>query len=106
MSKPIRTVRSRHDEVILVCGKCSRKIDGGFGPDGGERIDKAVRKALKTGKGRKARILFARVGCFDICPKNAVAVLKGSAPGAYHVIPRDAPVEEIVAELELGGGAD
>ena len=106
MSKPIRKVRSGHDEVILVCRKCSRKIDGGFGPDCGERLDKAVRKALKSGKGRKARILFARVGCFDICPKNAVTVLKGSAPDAYHIIPRGTPVEEIVAELGLGDDAD
>lgn len=99
MNKPIRTVPTEWQEVILVCGKCSKKLGGGFGPHGDKRLDKAL--GLK--KGRKAPVQFVRVSCFDICPKNAVTVAKTSEPGRLHLIPRGMPADEIAVELGLEG---
>ena len=31
-------VRARWSRAVLVCGKCSRKLDGGFGPDGDQPL--------------------------------------------------------------------
>ena len=48
-------VRARWSRAVLVCGKCSRKLDGGFGPDGDQPLTKALRKRLGLKKGPKAR---------------------------------------------------
>ena len=53
----IKTSKTKWRDVVLVCKKCQKKLDGGFGPHG----DKSLKKALKTylkpgdGKGRKDR---------------------------------------------------
>ena len=102
MTKPIRRIPTKHEEVILVCRKCLKKIGGGFGPNGDMRFDKAMRRELGLGKGRKSRIRFLRVPCFDICAKNAVTVVKGSEPESFYGIPRGAALEEVAATLGLG----
>jgi predicted metal-binding protein len=102
MIQPIRKIRTRHEEVILVCRKCSKKIGGGFGPNADMRFDKAMRRELELGKGRKSRIRFLRVPCFDICAKNAVTVVKGSEPESFYVIPRGAALEDVSAMLGIG----
>lgn len=101
MNKPIRTVPTSWQEVILVCAKCSKKVGGGFGPDGGQRLDKALRKELGLKKGRKAPVKFVRVPCFDVCPKNAVVVSRAADPGRLHLIPPGTPVGAVAEELGL-----
>ena len=54
------------------------------------------------GKGRKCRIRFLRVPCFDICAKNAVTVVKGSEPESFYVIPRGAALEKVAGTLGIG----
>jgi predicted metal-binding protein len=102
MTKPIRRIPTKHEEVILVCRKCLKKIGGGFGPDGDMRLDKAMRRELRLGKGRKSRIRFLRVPCFDICAKNAVTVVKGSEPGSFYLIPRGTALADVAATLGIG----
>lgn len=102
MPKPIRKIPTKHEEVILVCRKCSKKIGGGFGPKGDMQFDKAMRHELGLGKGRKSRIRFLRVPCFDICAKNAVTVVKGSEPESFYVIQRGAALEKVAATLGIG----
>jgi len=102
MTKPIRKIRTKHEEVILVCRKWSKKIGGGFGPNGDLRFNKAMRHELGLGKGRKSSIRFLRVPCFDICAKNAVTVVKGSEPESFYVIPRGAALEKVAATLGIG----
>lgn len=101
MSKPIRTVPTPSEEIVLVCRKCSKKVGGGFGPDGDAPLEKALRRELKLAKGRKSRIRFIRVSCFDICPKNAVTVAKGSEPEKFYLIPRETPLDDVAASLGL-----
>ena len=37
-------IRSNWERTLLVCGKCSRKVDGGFGPKGRTSLAKALRR--------------------------------------------------------------
>lgn len=104
--RPIKALRTDWQEVILVCRKCSKKLGGeGFGPDGGQSLRKALRRELGGGKGRKARAAVIEVGCFDVCPKDAVVVANARRPGEWLVVPRRAPVETVVERLGLMGPA-
>lgn len=99
---PIKQVRADWDEVVLVCRKCSKKLDGGFGADGDQKLAKALRKALGAkGKGRKARAAVIEVDCLDVCPKNAVVAVRAARPKAWAVIPRGTSVRAIAERLGL-----
>lgn len=100
--KPIKRVKADWREVVLVCRKCSKKLDGGFGEDGDQKLAKALRKALGAkGKGRKARAAVIEVDCLDVCPKGAVVAVRASAPKDWAVVPRGTPVKTVVERLGL-----
>lgn len=104
MSKPVRLmkpVRACWSEVVLVCRKCSKKLKGGFGPDGDDRLAKALKRELGGGKNRKAALGVIEVGCFDVCPKDAVVVARGGAPGDWLVVPRGTPTAAVAERLGL-----
>lgn len=95
----------------MICRKCSKKISGGFGPKGKTRLDKALREALDSGKGRRGTLGIIPIACLDICPKNAVTVALGSRPDRLYVVRAGTPIEEVIAMLGLrqgdgGGGVD
>ncbi len=82
----ILTVAGPWHDLLLVCRKCSRKLDGGFGPEGTDTLPRAVKHALReAGRRREVRIL--EVGCLGVCPKNAVTVMRGADPGRMLVVP-------------------
>src|SRR5690606_187048 len=86
----IKTAKTEWRDLILVCKKCSKKLDGGFGPDGDKTLKKALRKYLagpKTRKGRKAPLAVIETACFDICPKNAVIAVNAAQPKALLIVP-------------------
>lgn len=100
--KPIKRVKAEWTEVVLVCRKCSKKLNGGFGEDGDQKLAKALRKAVGAkGKGRKAWISVLEVDCLDVCPKDAVVALRASAPSDWAVVRRGTPIEAVVERLEL-----
>lgn len=105
MSKParaIKAVKTNWTDVVLVCRKCSKKLDGeGFGPDGDQSLRKALRRALGGGKGRKAAAGVIEVGCFDLCPRDAVVVANAVRPGEWLVVPRHTPVQTVIDRLRL-----
>ena len=74
------------DDVILICKKCSKKLSGGFGEQRDEPLRKALRGALKE-VGKRGRVGMIEVSCFGVCPKKAVTVTFGSAPGELLVVP-------------------
>lgn len=81
--------------AVLVCAKCSKKVDGGFGPKGGERLAKALRREPGFGKGRKAEVGVVEVKCLGLCPKNAVAVVDTRRPDEWLVVPAGADVSAL-----------
>ncbi len=100
--RPIKRVKADWSEVVLVCRKCSKKLDGGFGEGGDQKLAKALRKAIGAkGKGRKARAAVIEVDCLDVCPKGAVVALRASAPKEWAVVPRGASIKTVVEQLGL-----
>lgn len=85
----------------MICRKCGKKISGGFGPRQRTRLDKALRDALGSGKGRRGTLGLMQIGCLDICPKNAVTVALGSTPDTLYVIRKGTPIDEVVDILGL-----
>lgn len=89
--------------ILLLCGKCARNLDGGYGPDGEATLRLALRAALKkTGRHKEVRIIETR--CMGICPKAAVAALNAGAPGHIHTIPIGTPTAEVLTLLQLPPG--
>ena len=88
----MKQARSEWTKVVLVCGKCSRKI-------GGEPLAKQLRRAV--GKGRKARAGVVEVKCLKLCPRNAVTVVDAAAPREWLVVEAGERVEDVAARLGL-----
>lgn len=99
----IRRVRSGWQGTILVCGKCSKKVGGGFGPKGTLSLAKALRKDVGLGQGRKASGGVVEVKCLGICPKRAVTVIDAAKPGEWLVVPAGTSVGRVALELGLVG---
>ena len=95
-------VRSNWRNAVLVCRKCAKKLDGGFGPDGDERLAKALRKHLTLGKGRKAAAGIIEVDCLGICPKGAVTVVNGAASREWLLVKPGADLDELTVTLGIG----
>lgn len=98
----MKTVRSEWSNAILVCKKCSKKLGGGFGPKGRTSLAKALREELDVRKGRKGSVGIVDVKCLGICPRGAVTVVNGAAPGEWLLIREGLPVAAVVEELGLG----
>ncbi len=107
--KAWKQVKADWRDVVLVCRKCSKKLEGGFGPDGDDGFAKALRHSLDAGemrklKARRREIAVVEVGCLDICPKKAVVVVKGSDPAAMMLVPKGTDMAEVKARLGLQNG--
>lgn len=84
--------------AVLVCRKCQKKVGKRFGRDGDQTLAKALRRELAGGKGRKALLGVVETGCLGVCPKGAVTILNGGAPGQWHLV-RPGVTGAEVAEL-------
>lgn len=94
-------VRSNWQNAVLVCRKCSKKLDGGFGHGGDERLAKALRRHLSLKKGRKAVAGIIEVNCLGICPKGAVTVVNGADSRDWLLVRPGADLDELAAALDL-----
>jgi len=97
-------VRADWTDLILICRKCSRRIGGGFGPDGDERLAKLLRRHLNPatrgkGKPRRQSVGIVETGCLDICPKNGVVVVRRRALDDWLVIRKGMPLDAILGVL-------
>ena len=99
MEAGLRTVRANWADTLLVCRKCSKKLDGGFGAKGRTPLAKALRKDLAVGKSRKGAFGIVEVKCLNVCPKDAVAVVRGTRPGEWLLVPRGAKLDDVVDAL-------
>lgn len=98
----MKTVRSNWADAILVCAKCSKKLDGGFGPKGRTPLGKALRKHLQLKKGRKAVAGIVEVKCLGVCPRGAVTVVNGARSCEWLLVPEGADVVAVAGSLGLG----
>jgi len=102
----MKRVRADWDEIVLVCRKCSRKLDGGFGKRGDQSLAKGLRRTLGVkSKGRKASVAVIEVDCLDICPKGAVVALRAAAPGDWAIVPKGTPLAGVARRLGLDAPA-
>jgi predicted metal-binding protein len=85
-------------DIILVCRKCSRKLDGGFGPDGEDSLPRELKRGLRA-TGRRATCRVIETKCLGICPKGAVTVLAARTPGAILTIPAGTETLAVLARL-------
>ena len=99
-------VRSNWQQAVLVCRKCSKKVDGGFGPDGDERLAKALRRHLSLKKGRKAAAGIVEVNCLGICPKGAVTVVNGADSRDWLLVRPNADLDMLAHQLGLAAARD
>ena len=95
----IRVLASRWQGSVLVCGKCSKKLDGGFGENGRMSLGKLLRQALGVKKGRKADRGVVEIKCLGVCPKNAVVMIDSSRPDRWMLVPAGAEADEVLATL-------
>ena len=89
--------------AVLVCGKCSKRIDGGFGKKGRQSLAKALREEPGFGKGRKAEVGVVEVRCLGICPRDAVTLVDIRAPDRWRLVPRGSDVTALAATLRQSG---
>ena len=90
----MKPVTSRWEGALLVCGKCSKRVGGGFGPKGKTRLAKLLRQRL--GKGRKAPLGVVETKCLGVCPKHAVVVVDSRRPGEWRLIRPGSDVDELL----------
>ncbi len=95
------SVRSNWANTVLVCAKCSKKLDGGFGPKGKAPLAKALRKHLGLGKGRKGTAGIVEVKCLGVCPRGAVTVVNGAASREWLLVPEGTDLDAVAGELGL-----
>ena len=98
-TRRLKSVRSDWSSTLLVCKKCSKKLDGGFGPKGRTPLAKALRKQLGLKKGRKGRAGIVEVKCLGICPRGAVTVIDGAVPGEWMLVKAGTVLDEIADAL-------
>jgi predicted metal-binding protein len=97
-------IHSNWNRTVLVCAKCSKKLDGGFGPKGRQSLAKALRKHLGLEKGRKAEAGILEVKCMGVCPRGAVTLVDASGPKEWLLVPKGADLDAVAEELGLGRG--
>jgi predicted metal-binding protein len=98
----LKHVRSNWTDAVLVCSKCSKRLDGGFGPKRKTSLAKALRKHLGLKKGRKGRAGIVEVKCLGVCPRGAVTVVRGERAREWLLVPGGADLDEVARELGLG----
>ena len=93
----IEEVAAPWQAVALVCGKCSRKLKGGFGRKGKRGLDEVLREGLKAA-GRRRELRVIEVGCLGLCPKRGVTV--AGMAGQVWVVPAGAEIEEVLRVMD------
>ncbi len=95
------TIGAGWERTILVCGKCSKRLDGGFGEKQRTPLAKALRKFLGVKRGRKAAIGIVETKCLGVCPLGAVTVIDGASPGEWVLVRKGTAMEAVADSFGL-----
>ncbi len=85
-------------DLVLLCSKCSRKLDGGFGNKGKHDLKDVLKDALKAA-GRRRELRVVEVDCLGLCPKRAVTAISTARPGEMLVVPQGADAAGVLSVL-------
>ncbi len=96
-------VKSNWSTALLVCAKCSKRIDGGFGRKGKQSLAKALRQQLGVKRFRKSAVGVVDVKCLGVCPRGAVTLVDARDPGNWRLVPAGADLAELANTLGLAG---
>ncbi len=94
-------VTARWERTILVCAKCSKRLDGGFGKKERQPLAKVLRRYLGIKRWSRARIGIVEVKCLGVCPRGAVTVVDAAEPGRWRIVPKGAEVAALADDLAL-----
>ena len=97
----IRVAPLRASRLLAICGKCGRKLDGGFGDKGEASLVKTLRRDLAEAKGKRASVLIVETKCLDICPKHAVAMVDSARLGEVLIVAEGTSSVELAERLGL-----
>ena len=96
-------IAAHWDGAVLVCGKCTRKVGGGFGAKGKRGLAKELRAQPGFGKGRKAAIGVVETRCLGICPGRAVVLVDTRHPRRWRLVRPGADVAALADGLRREG---
>lgn len=85
-------------QVVVLCRKCGKKLDGGFGPKRKDTLKSVLRQSLRE-HGRRRDVRVFETGCMGVCPKRGVTALNATRPGTLHVIQAGAEPAEAARTL-------
>ncbi|MBX9858241.1 MAG: (2Fe-2S) ferredoxin domain-containing protein [Sphingomonas sp.] len=97
-----KLVKADWETAILVCAKCSKRLEGGFGKKGKQRLAKALKAYLGVKRFRKARIGVVEVKCLGVCPRGAVTVVNAAHPSRWRLVAKGADLATVTADLGVG----
>lgn len=95
------SVTARWERTILICAKCSKRLEGGFGKKGKQGLAKVLRRYLGLKRWRKAPIGIVETKCLGVCPKGGVTVVDAAEPGKWRIVSRGTDPADIAAALGL-----
>jgi predicted metal-binding protein len=102
----VKATRCNWEQVLLVCAKCSKRLDGGFGPKRRTPLAKALRRELGVSRGRKARAGVVEVKCLGVCPRGGVVVVDAAHPQRWSIIPAGADLGGLLQDRVRPEAAD
>ena len=100
IASEIITAKGPWREVLLVCRKCDGKLKGGWGDKGKDDLAGAFKDVLRA-RGQRRAVRILEVGCLGICPKDAVTVVRGAAPGEMLVVPQGLDLQGLADRLNV-----
>jgi len=89
------------ERIVLVCGKCSKRLGGGFGPKRKWSLAKALSKHLGLKRFRKGPVGVVETRCLGVCPRNAVTMIDGTECREWLLVPAGADMAELVSEIGI-----
>jgi hypothetical protein len=73
--------------ILLFCGKCTHKLDGGYGLEDKDTIKAALRRKLAK-KGLRRQVSIIETRCMDVCPTKAVTAFNPARSDRILSVPK------------------
>lgn len=101
---PIRSHSDPWTTIVLLCGKCARKMNGGYGPKQKEPLKDVLRQELRD-RGLRRRVRLVETRCLGVCPKKATTVIAASRPGEVFVVAKGSAARDVLDQIiDADGG--